>query len=190
MIVFWCFKIKWIVFMLFLHLFNFEKIKWINKTYSCYHESITFRKIQFGDILDQYHNKYTKYNKANDQFTIMNNHIQRKQFDKFNQDFSFLVYGKEYKTNSFAPNALSSIISKSFTENNNLALYWIHEFNEMKTFDFNEEEKIGFWKCWEKNSERKIKFFNHLEIFKKNYQMKMLLNKSELVKTYKIVYMK
>ena len=42
--------------------------------------------------------------------------IQRIQFDKLQKDFSFIVNGKIYKTNSFVANILSTNISNKFSD--------------------------------------------------------------------------
>ena len=86
---------------------------------------------------------------------IGNANIQRIQFDKFEKDFSFIVNGKEYKTNSFVASILSPTISKEFEENMNKSYYEINieqegdfnriiEYGEMKEVDIKPEENQYF----------------------------------------------
>ena len=52
----------------------------------------------------------------NDFVKIGVENIERIQFDKFEKDFSFIVNGKIYKTNSFVANILSTNISNKFSD--------------------------------------------------------------------------
>ena len=81
--------------------------------------------------------------------------VKRIKFNKFEKDFSFIVNGKVYKTNSFVANILSPNISKKFQENMNLAYYVIDtkeigdfnriiKYGEMKTINIKEEENQYF----------------------------------------------
>ena len=81
--------------------------------------------------------------------------LQRIQFDKFEKDFSFIVNGKIYKTNSFVANILSPNISKMFNENINISYYEINpkydgdfnriiEYGEMKAININNEDNKYF----------------------------------------------
>ena len=81
--------------------------------------------------------------------------FQRIPFDKFEKDFSFIVNGQIYTTNSFVANILSPNISKKFDENMKTSYFEINteyngdfnriiEFGEMKTIDIKQEEKPYF----------------------------------------------
>ena len=81
--------------------------------------------------------------------------VKRIKFNKFEKDFSFIVNGKVYKTNSFVANILSPNISKKLQENMNLAYYLINtkeigdfnriiKYGEMKTINIKEEENQYF----------------------------------------------
>ena len=81
--------------------------------------------------------------------------IQRVRFDKFEKDFSFIVNGEIYQTNSFVANILSPYISKNFEKGMKLSYHEIHskyegdfnriiEYGEMKMINIKEEEKKYF----------------------------------------------
>ena len=106
----------------------------------------------------------------NDGTTIGIDNFQRIQFDKFEKDFSFIVNGKIYKTNSFVANILSPNISKIFHENMNISYYKLNidyegdfntiiDYGEMKTIKPDESEQLYF-----------------------RYIMKLLGNNSEAIK--------
>ena len=91
----------------------------------------------------------------NDLRNLLIDNLQNIEFDKFDQDFSFIVNGKEYKTNSVVANILSPNISNMFAKNMNLSYYEINteshcdfnkiiHFGEMKAIDLNDEEKKFF----------------------------------------------
>ena len=91
----------------------------------------------------------------NDFVKIGVENIERIQFDKFEKDFSFIVNGKIYKTNSFVANILSPHISKIFEGNMDISYYQINpkyegdfnriiEYGEMKKIDIKEEENLYF----------------------------------------------
>ena len=54
------------------------------------------------------------------------NNIERIDFHEFEKDFSFIVNGKIYQTNSFVANILSSNISKNYKEKVNTSYYKIN----------------------------------------------------------------
>ena len=66
--------------------------------------------------------------------------VQRIHLNKFEKDFSFIVNGKVYPTNSFVANILSPHISKMFEKNMNISYY---EINPTKKGDFNRIIKYG-----------------------------------------------
>ena len=91
----------------------------------------------------------------NDITKIRNDNFGRIQFNKFEKDFSFIVNGEIYQTNSFVANILSPNISKMFDENMKVACYEINteyegvfnkiiEYGEMKAININEDEKPYF----------------------------------------------
>ena len=91
----------------------------------------------------------------NDIDTIGIENIRRIHFDKFEKDFSFIVNGKVYQTNSFVATILSPNITNMFERNMNAIYYEINtkyegdfnriiEYGEMKKIDINEEEKQYF----------------------------------------------
>ena len=96
--------------------------------------------------------------------------IQRIQFDKLQKDFSFIVNGKIYKTNSFVANILSPNISNKFSDD--ISYYEIKtkyegdfnrviEYGEMKEIDIKPDENLYFlsiMKLLGNNSEA-IRFF-------------------------------
>ena len=68
------------------------------------------------------------------------NNIQRVHFDKFEKDFSFIVNGEVYQTNSYVASILSPNISKLFDENINISCY---ELNPKYQGDFNRIIEYG-----------------------------------------------
>ena len=83
------------------------------------------------------------------------NHIERIDFQEFEKDFSFIVNGKIYSTNSFVANILSPNISKYYQEKVNISYYKIKtkhqgdfnkiiEYGEMKEIEISEEERRYF----------------------------------------------
>ena len=62
-----------------------------------------------------------------DDFTRIGfDNIQRIQFDKFENDFSFIVYGKIYNTNLVVENILSPNISNMLSRNVIVSYYEIN----------------------------------------------------------------
>ena len=102
--------------------------------------------------------------------------LQRIQFDNFEKDFSFIVNGKIYQTNSFVANILSPNISKNYKEKVNTSYYEINseyegnfnriiEYGEMKSISFKEEEIQYF-----KNIMKELGNFNEFLQFSKELQ--------------------
>ena len=61
---------------------------------------------------------------------IRSDNIQRIEFDNFEKDFSFIVNGEIYQTNSFVANILSPNISNLFKQNLNVSYYQINTTHE------------------------------------------------------------
>ena len=102
--------------------------------------------------------------------------LQRIQFDKFEKDFSFIVNGKIYKTNSFVANILSPNISKMLEGNINTSYYQINtkyekdfnriiEYGEMKPINVKEEEEEYF-----QNVLKELGNFEEFVQFSKKFQ--------------------
>ena len=81
--------------------------------------------------------------------------ILRVQLDKFKKDFSFIINGKIYKTNSYVANILSPNISKMYAKNMKQRYYEIDteyngdfnriiEYGEMKMVHIDDNEKPFF----------------------------------------------
>ena len=81
--------------------------------------------------------------------------LQRIQFDKFEEDFSFIVNGKIYKTNSFVASILSPKVWRMFKENMKISYYQINtdcegdfnqiiEYGKMKIVDISQKERKYF----------------------------------------------
>ena len=68
------------------------------------------------------------------------NKISFEIFDRFEKEFSFIMNGKIYKTNSFVPNILTPYVSDVLEENMNIPFYQI---NTKYNGDFNEVIKYG-----------------------------------------------
>ena len=86
---------------------------------------------------------------------IILDNINRIQFDRFEKDFSFIVNGKVYQTNSFVASMLSPNVSKIFEENMSISYYEIEsefegdfnqiiEYGELKPTNFEDKEKQYF----------------------------------------------
>ena len=102
--------------------------------------------------------------------------IQRVHFDKFEKDFSFIVNGQIYKTNSFVANILSPHISKMTDENMNVRYYQVNtkhdgDFNriiengEMKSMNIKEEENQYFRNIMKQlgNNDEAIRFYEEFQ---------------------------
>ena len=108
--------------------------------------------------------------------TIGVDNIKRVYFDKFENDFSFIVNGEVYPTNSFVANILSPNISNMLKGNNNISYYQIDttyegdfsriiEYGEMKVVNIDKEETQYFHNIMMKlgNNEEAIRFSKELQ---------------------------
>ena len=101
----------------------------------------------------------------NNQAKIGINNIQRINFEKFDKDFSFIVNGKCFKTNSFVACILSPNISKMFQENMHLSYY---EINTEDDGDFNQIIKYGEMKSINIKEDEQPYFANVMKILGNN----------------------
>ena len=118
--------------------------------------------------------------------------IQRIQFDKLEKNFSFIVNGKIYPTNSIVANILSPNISKIFQKNMNISFYEmktkyegdfnrIIEYGEMKTINIQKKENEYFLNVLKDlgNKDEAYRFF------KKKYENISYKNVSQRIKDKK-----
>ena len=107
---------------------------------------------------------------------ILVDHIPKIPFDKFEKDFSFIVNGKIYKTNSYVANILSPNVSKMFDEKLNVSYYEINlnckgnfnriiEYGEMKPISIRKDESQYFRSIMKLlgNNEEVIRFSKEIE---------------------------
>ena len=108
--------------------------------------------------------------------TIQSENLQRIHFDKFEKDFSFIVNGTIYKTNSFVANILSPTISKLFEKNMKTSCYQINieyegdfnqiiQYGEMKTIKINSKQNQYFRNIMKQlgNSDEALQFSKVLQ---------------------------
>ena len=100
--------------------------------------------------------------------------IQRIHFDKFEKDFSFIVNGKIYQTNSFVANIVSPKISLMLEKNLNQSFYEInteYEGNFNKIIEYGEMKPINL-------NQNEIKYFcNILKLLGNNFDIHQFYDK-------------
>ena len=115
----------------------------------------------------------TKMNEATE---IGIDNIRRINFDKLEQDFSFIVNGEIYKTNSLVANVLSPRISNMFEQNSEISYYEINtqyegdfnrilEYGELKTINVQPNEKRYFRNVMRQleNNDEALRFSKELQ---------------------------
>ena len=116
--------------------------------------------------------------------------IQRIDFDKFEKDFSFIVNGQVYQTNSIIASVLSPDVWKLFEEGTNKAYYEINtkyrgdfnriiEYGEMKAISINKEEQKYF-----KNIMKELGNIN--EILRNSEELQTNISYENVIKRIKI----
>ena len=119
-------------------------------------------------------------------------HIQSIKFDKFEEDFSFIVNEEIYKTNSFVAIILSPNVSKLFEENKNVSYYEIKtkyegdfnkiiKYGEMKFVDIQEEEKKYFEDVL-KQLGNNVEFIRFSKDFQEPISYQNVINRLEIKK--------